>query len=286
MDLQALLQQSTVTSPSSSTSHGSALQSSTSSNQDLGKGHALQASSAFPSQVPWILDSGASHHMTSSKGVFSTLEASPIPHILMENNVALPVYKKILVHIQDGIFNDVLYVPSLSANLLLISQITCSGSGKIVEFTTDSIFIRDRVTGSVIATGTVDPSTCLYTFSHFFPSSPCLEHVSSRSQEHHVVQSGYLNLCIVPKIPVLTVTPHLVDSFSLPLEPTSSLPDPPALATVVAATSSLRIPFPHTFSSRHQLGFPVSPLIHGYPWYGPSFLPSWSSIGSLRVPLF
>ena len=90
------------------------------SKSDLGKGYALQASFASPSQVPWILYLGASHHMTSSQGVFSTLEASPIPHILMGNNVDLPVCEKGSVRIQDGIFNDVLYVPSMSANLVSI----------------------------------------------------------------------------------------------------------------------------------------------------------------------
>ena len=146
VNLQALLQKSTITSPSSSTSQGSALQSSTSSTQDLGQGHALQASLSSPSQVPWILDLGASHHMTSSQGVFSTLEASPIPHILMGNNTTLLVCGKGLVCIQDGTFNDVLYVPSLSTNLLSISQITCSGSGKIVEFTANLVFIQDSAT--------------------------------------------------------------------------------------------------------------------------------------------
>ena len=203
--------------------------------------------------------------MTSSKGVFSTLEASPIPHILMGNNVTLPVYEKGSVCIYDGIFNDVLNVPSLSANLLSISQITRSGSGKTVEFTTDSVFIQDHVTGGLIAIGTVDPSTHLYTFSHFCLPSPSLEHVSSHSQEHHVVQSRYLNLCIVLEILVLTTPPHLVDGFSLPQDPTSSLLDPPSSSimprdAVVAATPSLRIPFP-------------------------LFLPYWSSFGLIRVPL-
>ena len=154
--------------------------------------------------------------MTSSKGVFSTLEASSIPHILMGNNAALPVCEKGSVCIQDGIFNDVLYVPSLSTNLLSIFQITSRKSGKIVEFTADSIFIQDRVIGGLIAIGIVDSSSRLYTFSHFFPPSPSLEHVSSHSKEHHVVQSGYLNLCIVPEIPIFTSTPHLVEGFSLP----------------------------------------------------------------------
>ena len=123
--------------------------------------------------------------MTSSQGVFSTIEDSPIPHILMGNNTTLPVYKKGLVSIQDVTFNDALYVPSLSTNLLSISLIIRSGLGKIVEFSTDLVFIQDCVTGGLISIGKIDSSTHLYTFSHFFP--PSLEHASSHSQEYYVV---------------------------------------------------------------------------------------------------
>ena len=59
----------------------------------------------------------------------------------MVNNATLEIYGKGLVCIQDGIFNDVLYVPSLSTNLLLISYITHSGLGKTIEFTIDLVFI-------------------------------------------------------------------------------------------------------------------------------------------------
>ena len=117
--------------------------------------------------------------MTSSQGVFFTLEASLIPHILMGNNAALPIYGKGSVHIQDGIFNDVLYVPSLSANLLSISQITHSGSRKIVDFTTNLVFIQDCATGGLISIGTIDSSTHIYTFSHFSPPYPLSEKKSS-----------------------------------------------------------------------------------------------------------
>ena len=84
--LQPLLQKTIVSSPSSSTSQGSTFQSSSKSSTstpNFGQGHALRASIASPSQVPWILDLGASHHMPSSQGVLSTIEASIIPHILM-----------------------------------------------------------------------------------------------------------------------------------------------------------------------------------------------------------
>ena len=121
-----------------------------------------------------------------------------------------------------------MYVPSLSANLLLIYQITCSGSGKTVEFTADSAFIRDSVTGGIIATGTVDHSSRLYIFSHFGPPSPLSELSSPLSREHHVVQSGSLNLCVVPETRVVTATPLPEEYFSLQPDSSSALLDPPA----------------------------------------------------------
>ena len=103
-----------------------------------------------------------------------------------------------------------------------------------------------------------------------------------------MVQSGYLNLCIVPEIPVLIATPHSVEGFSLLQDSTSTLPDPPTSfieppGALVAdfiedihdsvITPSLGIPFqdPHTFSFEHQLGLPISPLIQGLHYYGGCF---------------
>ena len=148
-DLQALLQQSNLSSSSSSGSQGSSYQSSSinpTAGQDLGKGHALRASFTSPSQVPWILDSGASHHVASSREIFSSFEASPFPHIIIGNNTVMTVCGKGTVCIQDDTFDDVLYVPSLSANLLSVYQISHSGSGKTVVFTPDSFFIQDSMT--------------------------------------------------------------------------------------------------------------------------------------------
>ena len=163
--------------------------------------------------------------MASSREIFSYFEASPIPHIITGNKTVMTVCGKGIVYIQDGTFNDVLYVPSMSTNLLSVYQISHSGSGKTVEFTLDSIFIRDSMTRGIVATGTVDLSTRLYSFSHFGPPLP--EHDSPPLREHHVVQSGFLNLCIVPEITTLTPTPHPVEVFSLQQDSSSALPDPP-----------------------------------------------------------
>ena len=116
-------------------------------------------------------------------------------------------------HIQDGTFNDVLYIPSLSANLLSVYHISHSGSGKTVEFTLDLLFIRDSMTRGIVAIGTIDLSTYLYSFSHFGP--PLLEHDSPPLREHHVVQSGFLNLCVVPETTIVTALPPSLELFSV-----------------------------------------------------------------------
>ena len=152
--------------------------------------------------------------MESSQDLFSSFEASLTPHILMRNNIVMTVCGKISIDIYDGTFCYVLCIPSFSSNLFSIYQITHSGSRKIVDFTTDSFVIQDSAIGGLIASRTVDHTTCLYT-SHFGPPSPLSKHNSSLSREHHVVQLAHLNLCIVPEITVLTTTPHPVEVFSL-----------------------------------------------------------------------
>ena len=52
-----------------------------SSSDSKGKGQALMAKSN--SSKEWILDSGASYHMGSSKEDFSSLNQSKVPHIFM-----------------------------------------------------------------------------------------------------------------------------------------------------------------------------------------------------------
>ena len=119
------------------------------------------------------------------------------------------------IDIGDGIFHDVLCVPSLSSNLLFIYQITHSGTGKTIEFAQDSMHIRDSETINIIATGTVDHASRLYSFSHFGPPSPLSK----------TVKLGRLNLCVVPKTSVVTSTPPpLVQIPSITQDYSSSFP--------------------------------------------------------------
>ena len=113
----ALLQKRNIDIPS--TSHRSSSSSFHLDGKDTGKGHVLCATT-IPHSSRWLLDSSASHHMTSSQNFFLSFEASPTPHILMGNNTIMTVCGKGYIDIDVGTFHDVLCVPSFSSNLLSI----------------------------------------------------------------------------------------------------------------------------------------------------------------------
>jgi hypothetical protein len=91
-----------------------------------------------------------------------------------------------IVDLEGGCFTNVLHVPSLSANLLLIYHITHSGSGRKVEFTPDSAVIIDISTGPQLAHGITDHGSRLYFFSHFVP-----KYISTVFMSHIMISSGY-----------------------------------------------------------------------------------------------
>ena len=66
-------------------------------------------------------------------------------------------------------FRDVLYVPSLAANLLSFYQMSHTGSPKQVVFGPDSIEITNISTGDIVMKGIVDHASKAYVFSHFMP---------------------------------------------------------------------------------------------------------------------
>ena len=79
--------------------------------------------------------------MDSSKGHFSSLEQSKVPHIFVGNDTQVEVEGKGQIEMENGEFKDVLYVPNLSSNLLSIYQITHYGGGNKVEFLPNSIMV-------------------------------------------------------------------------------------------------------------------------------------------------
>jgi hypothetical protein len=104
------------------------------------------------------------------------------------------------VDVGIGTFEDVLCVPNLSTNLLFVYQI--AQNGRKVEFTPDSITIRDLEDNALLAVGKADHESRLYAFSHFVPdshSTALLTHSDFVSKLWHE-RFGHLNFCYLQQL--------------------------------------------------------------------------------------
>jgi hypothetical protein len=120
----------------------------------------------------WLIDSGASYHMAKDKDIFSSLNECNTKKIFFGDDRSLSIVGSGTIQLDNGHFNDVLCVPSLSCNLLSVYQITHSGEGKSVEFSPHQVVIKDlKYLKHVLATGIVDDITRLYKFDNFGSSS-------------------------------------------------------------------------------------------------------------------
>jgi hypothetical protein len=165
-------------------------------------GHALSASS-FSFNTPsnstfdkWLIDFGASYHMAKDRDIFSTLNECNTKKIFVGDDRSLSVEGFGTIQVENGHFNDVLYVPSLSCNLLLVYKITHSGEGKTIEFSPHQVVIKDlKDPNHVLATGIVDDITRLYKFDNFGSSSFSLVFIAHSNDLRKLwhEQFGYLN---------------------------------------------------------------------------------------------
>ena len=80
--------------------------------------HELKA--GFSQSQALLIDSGASNHMVASKESFSSLDIIGGPSIHMGDDSQITTVGKGSVQFEHGVFNNVLYVPSLAVNLLSI----------------------------------------------------------------------------------------------------------------------------------------------------------------------
>ena len=72
--------------------------------------------------------------MVSARDIFSSLDMSEGPPIVLGDNSLTDSMGKGRIDLNHGNFNNVLYVPGLASNLLLVYQMTHNGSPKKVIF--------------------------------------------------------------------------------------------------------------------------------------------------------
>jgi hypothetical protein len=162
--LEATMKKHNISIDSTSSSHGHALSTC---------GFSFNSNSTTTSSSDeWLIDSGASYHMAKDKAIFSALNECNTKKVFVGDDRSLSVVGSGTVQVDNGHFNDVLCVPSLSCNLLSVYQITHSGEGKTVEFSPHQVVIKDlKYPKHVLATRIADDITRLYKFDNFGSST-------------------------------------------------------------------------------------------------------------------
>jgi hypothetical protein len=193
--LEAMMKKHNISIDSTSSSHGHALSAS---------GFSFNSNSTTTSSSDeWLIDSGASYHMAKDKAIFSALNECNTKRIFVGDDRSLSVVESGTIQVDNGHFNDVLCVPSLSCNLLSVYQITHSSEDKTVKFSPHQVVIKNlKDPKHVLATGIVDDITRLYKFDNFGSSSfssVFVAHSDDLSKLWHE-QFGHLNYCSLQQL--------------------------------------------------------------------------------------
>ena len=131
--------------------------------------HPLVVGSSYYSS--FIIDSRASRHTAFVKYFFSSMYSDSGPTIRMGDYSKIQAKWIGIIELEDGYFNNVLFVPELEANLLSIYQMNHTGESKSVTFTIDSVEIIYISTNKVVPLRFVDHQETMYKLSHFLPYS-------------------------------------------------------------------------------------------------------------------
>jgi hypothetical protein len=113
----------------------------------------------------WIVDSGATDHMSNKLIDFSILERFVSPaFVSVANGKGSPMKGKGKIKIVFEIMSDVLYVPSFPFHLLYVSKITSTFNCDVI-FTHHMVIFQDRLTKKTIGEGFFLHGLC-----YFFPA--------------------------------------------------------------------------------------------------------------------
>jgi hypothetical protein len=129
--LEATMKTHNIDIGSSSSSHGHTL---------FASGFSFNATST--SSYECFTSSRASYHMDKDKIIFSSLNKCNTKKIFVSDDRSLSVVGSGTNKVDNGHFNDVLCVSSISYNLLSVYQITHSSEGKTVEFSPRQVELR------------------------------------------------------------------------------------------------------------------------------------------------
>nr|KYP76032.1 Retrovirus-related Pol polyprotein from transposon TNT 1-94 [Cajanus cajan] len=196
---------------------------------------------------PWVLDSGASDHLTGNVSLFPNLSSPKTPHhiTLADGSKVQATGIGQISPLPSLPLKSVLLVPGCPFNLISISKLTRS-LNCVITFTSDSFLIQDRSTGQTIGAGS--ESHGLY---YLQPSTSTIcASIESPGLIHR--RLGHPSLNKLKKM-----VPHLSRLVSLECESCQ-------------LGKHVRASFPNSINSRAMSPFDV---IHSDVW-GPSRIPS------------
>ncbi|KAJ1407550.1 Retrovirus-related Pol polyprotein from transposon TNT 1-94 [Sesbania bispinosa] len=123
--------------------------------QDLLNSHKGTTSDKMTSKhSEWIIDTGASSHMTGNLNLLCGLRGVVGCPVRLPDGKQLMAYKEGTVTLNEGLkMENVLYVPTLSCNLLSISQLTDETTNCVVYFTNNLCVMQDCTSKMLIGVG-------------------------------------------------------------------------------------------------------------------------------------
>ncbi|KAK3036929.1 hypothetical protein RJ639_030894 [Escallonia herrerae] len=108
---------------------------------------------SLPPTHTWLIDSGASHHMTGNLNFFSSIWNIPPSPVGLPDGLQTNAIKVGSVSLADGItLRHVLYVPNLAINLISVSCLA-TDANRFVAFSNDICVLQDRTSKSPIGLG-------------------------------------------------------------------------------------------------------------------------------------
>ena len=122
---------------------------------DTSDASASQPAASAPASISpsdWLLDSGASFHMTyDATHLHSCQPVSSDLCIMVADGTVLPITNRGLLHTPLFHVPDVAHIPKLSMNLISASQLTSHSC--LVIFDAFACRVQDRLTGTLLGAG-------------------------------------------------------------------------------------------------------------------------------------
>ncbi|KAK4485459.1 hypothetical protein RD792_008100 [Penstemon davidsonii] len=107
--------------------------------------------SSGKSPSTWLLDSGASHHMSPDSTVFTVLHSKPYGSVTTADGTPMPLAGIGPIDTPNMSLDSVYHIPNLAMNLVSVGQLCDSGYS--VSFSSTSCHVQDQQSKKLIGTG-------------------------------------------------------------------------------------------------------------------------------------